>query len=66
MIGVSELDVWRAANLLIEQHGEDAEVVAAQRADELTEREDYEGRGVWLRIMHAISALQAKPTGPLH
>ena len=68
MIGVAinELDVWRAANLLIRQHGENAEIVAAQRADELSEREDYAGSSVWLRIMRAIGKLQAKPTGPLH
>ena len=27
------IDIWRAANLLIKQHGENAEIVAAQRAD---------------------------------
>ena len=34
----SDLDIWRAANLLIRQHGADAEVVAAQRADEMLDR----------------------------
>jgi hypothetical protein len=36
---ISELDIWRAATLLIRQHGDDAEIVAAQRADELLDRE---------------------------
>jgi hypothetical protein len=58
--------IWRAATLLIGQHGEDAEVVAAQRSDELWEREDHEGRAVWLRIKRAIVELQATPTGPAH
>lgn len=30
---ISDLDIWRAANLLIRQHGGDAELTAAQRAD---------------------------------
>ena len=29
------MDIWRAANLLVKQHGNDAAIVAAQRADEL-------------------------------
>jgi hypothetical protein len=30
---ISDLDIWRAANLLIRQHGDEAELAAAQRAD---------------------------------
>jgi hypothetical protein len=63
---VSEIDIWRAASLLIDQHGENAEIVAAHRADELWEREDHEGRAVWLRIKRAIAELQATPAGPGH
>jgi hypothetical protein len=37
---IPDLDIWRAANLLIEQHGADAEIVAAQRADALSEAGD--------------------------
>ena len=40
---IPDLDIWRAANLLIRQHGENAEIVAAQRVDDLAEREDYDG-----------------------
>jgi hypothetical protein len=35
---VPDLDIWRAANLLVQQHGEDAEIVAAQRADAQPQR----------------------------
>ena len=31
---VGEFDCWRVAQLLIKQHGPDAELDAAQRADE--------------------------------
>jgi hypothetical protein len=36
------------------KHGENAEIVAAQRADELLEQRDYEGHSVWLRIKRTI------------
>jgi hypothetical protein len=63
---VPDSDVWCAANLLIQQHGADAEIVAAQRADELWEREDHDGQVVWLRIKRAIAELQASPSGLMH
>jgi hypothetical protein len=61
-----DIDIWRAANLLIRQHGENADIVAAQRADLMLERGDPEGRLVWLRIRRAIVELQSTPTGPTH
>ena len=61
-----DIDIWRAANLLIKQHGDDAEIVAAQRADLMLERGDPEARLVWLRIKRAIEELQAAPSGPAH
>ena len=61
-----DIDIWRAANLLIKQHGDDAEIVAAQRADLMLERGDPEGRVVWLQIRRAVAELQAAPSGPTH
>jgi hypothetical protein len=63
---IPDLNIWRAANLLIQQHGQDAEIVAAQRAHQMLEREDYEVRGVWLRIRRAVAELQAVPTRRAH
>jgi hypothetical protein len=63
---ISDLDIWRAANLLVKQHGADAEIVAARRAGELMEREDWDDRAVWLRIRRAVAELQAQPSGPVH
>ena len=48
-----------AANLLIREHGADAEIVAARRADEMLERGEHDGKMVWLRIRRAIVAFQA-------
>jgi len=55
---VPEIDIWRTAPLLIRQHGEDAEIVAAQRVDALWQREDYEGHAIWLRVKRALVELQ--------
>ncbi len=54
---LSDLDIYRSANELIEQHGEDAPIHAAMRADELAADGDMEGRAVWLRIVKAIEDL---------
>ena len=40
---VSDLDTYRAANVLIRQHGEDAPIEAAMRADGMLERRDLDG-----------------------
>jgi hypothetical protein len=48
-----DIDIWRAVNLVIEQHGENAEIVAAQRADLMLERGDPEG---WLVYGSGLSA----------
>ena len=39
---VSDLDIWRAANLLIRQHGDDAELEAAGLHDLMLDRVDIE------------------------
>ena len=39
----SNLDIYRAAQALVKQHGQDAPIQAAMRADELLEMGDVEG-----------------------
>jgi len=52
----------RAAKLLVDQHGADAPIRAAHRADELLAAGDIEGRVVWLRILRAVEELtRTKP-----
>jgi triphosphoribosyl-dephospho-CoA synthetase len=62
---VSDLDIWRSAHLVIEKHGEEAELAAALRADELLAKGDVEGERTWRRILAAIVKLQTA-TGPTH
>src|SRR5205823_289528 len=56
---ISDLDIWRAANLLIRQHGADAEIEAARKVDLMLERGDHDGQLVWMRIARAVAALTA-------
>ena len=56
----SDLDIYRAANELINQHGEDAPIHAAMRADELMEAGDMDGKAVWLRIVKAIDVISSE------
>jgi hypothetical protein len=60
---ISELDIWRAANLLIREHGADAELEAARLQGLMLDRGDDEGRLVWALIRRAIEALQAPLSG---
>jgi hypothetical protein len=60
---VSNLDIWRAANLLIREHGADAELEVARLGDLMFGRGDDEWRLVWARIRRAIDALRAPPLG---
>ncbi len=55
---IADMDIWRAANLLVKQHGDDAAIVAAQRADELLASGDMDGEIVWMRILAAVKELQ--------
>ncbi len=54
------IDIYRAANELIKQHGEAADIEAAMRADECLAAGDMEGEAVWLRIVKAIAELVSK------
>ncbi len=47
------VDTYRSASLLVKQHGEDAPIHAAMRADAMLEKGDLEGYAVWKRILRA-------------
>ncbi len=61
---VSEIDIYRSAKLLVDQHGEDAGLEAAMRADAMLEKGAIAGKRVWVRIMKAIDELQRTEPGP--
>ena len=53
----SDPDIYRAAKLLIDQHGEDAPLRAAECADQLLDAGDMIGAAPWRRILMAIEEL---------
>ena len=62
-----DIDIYRAAKLLLDQHGENAELEAAKRFDELTQAGDVEGRRLWRRIGEAIKTMDvSRPTSTAH
>ncbi len=60
---IPDRDIWRDGNLLIREHGAEAEVVSARRADEMLEGGDRNGQLVWLRIRRVIVELQTVSVG---
>jgi hypothetical protein len=64
---IPDIDIWRAANLMLKRHGEKALDESAARADELAATGDYNGEAVWHRISTAIVELENQtPSGPVH
>jgi len=53
----NDIDIWRSAKLLLDKYGDKAAIVAAQRADELLDQGDIDGRSAWTRIVKAIEKL---------
>jgi hypothetical protein len=58
---IPDLDIYRAAKLCVDQHGDDAPIRAAERADGLLEDGDIEGAAIWRAMMGAIEELQRGP-----
>ncbi len=61
---IPDLDIFRSAQVLVKQHGQDAPIHAAMRADELLEAGDLDGVAVWRRILRAIEELQGTVPRP--
>ncbi len=53
----SEIDIYRSANLLIDQLGEGALIFAAMQADKCLEAGDLDGKATWMRVIRAIKEL---------
>ncbi len=46
--------------MLVKQHGQDAPIEAAMRADELLEAGDLGGYAAWKRILRAVEELDGR------
>ena len=54
----SDLDIFRTASVLICEHGDEADLVAAMRADSFLEDGDIDGSAIWKRVLKAIKEIQ--------
>ena len=64
---IFEIDIWRAANLMLKWYGDKALEESAARADKLAAQDDYNGAAVWRRITDAVGQLANQtPPGQLH
>ncbi len=57
---IPDLDIYRSAQVLVKQHGEDAPIHAAMRADAMLDKGDLDGYAVWKRIVKAVEELLSK------
>lgn len=55
---VAEIDVYRAAKLMIEYYDNEAAIHAALRADHFYKDGDMEGFRIWKKIVDAIKVMQ--------
>ncbi len=60
---MSDLDFWRAANVMIKGYGDGAATEAAMRADEFLDQGILDGERLWIRIMRTIGELQRERPG---
>ena len=54
---ITEWELWACANEAIDQHGLDAPIFAAMRADQLFEEGDEDGARTWRLIMRRVNEL---------
>ncbi len=55
---IRDLDIYRAANILVKRCGEDAALKAARMADVMLERGAMDGYAVWKQIVKAVEEMQ--------
>ena len=63
---VSDLDIFRAAHLMMHEHGGDAELEAAISADRMARRGDRQELLTWFRIRRTIAIMRQPPQGLPH
>ena len=64
---IPEIDIWRAATLMLKRYGEKALDESAARAAALAAQDDHIGAAVWRRITDAVGQLaNTTPSGRPH
>ena len=59
----SDIDIYRAAHLMMHEYGNNAEREAARCADRMLGRGDREELLNWFRIGRTIAVMRQAPTG---
>ncbi len=55
---ISDLDIWRAAQVMVKHYGDGATVEAAMCVDEFLDQGNLDGNWLWMRIVQTIEELQ--------
>ena len=55
----NDIDIYRAAKLYLDQHGDQAALQAAMQSDALLDTGDLDGAATWRKIVRAIEVMQA-------
>ncbi len=64
---ILDLDIYRSANVHVKQHGQDALIHAAMRADVMLEAGDLAGHAAWKQVLRAVEELQrVEPGAQVH
>jgi hypothetical protein len=64
---IPEIDIWRAATLMVKRYGNKALGQSRTRVDELTADGDHDSADTWRRITTAVEQLvNTTPLGPPH
>ncbi len=61
---MDDIDIFRAAALLIKERGDDAQLVTIKRATEMLDAGDVDGYAVWKRIVDAIKESERETPHP--
>ena len=64
---ITEIDIWRAAHLMLRWYGDLAQQESIRRIDKLSATADVTGVAIWLRTIEAIDELaNIAPPEPAH
>ena len=63
---IPEIDIWRAATLMLKRHGDKALEQSRTRIDELAAAGDHDGADTWRRITAVEQLANITPPGPPH
>jgi len=64
---IPEIDIWRAATLMLKRYGDKALEESRSRVEQLADDGDHDGADTWRRIAAAVVQLaNTTPPGPVH